>query len=371
MSPALEPAADFEWHAVGEAAQVLLYAPDARGAESVLEGLLPAARMPGVVSPVYAASAPNISGSRYGSVVVSGSYAAPDLASVPARGLLLAADAAPDELGVPPEEVGRLVSRRIAEVRPPALGEAGARNLCERGGLASAEAGLIEEEDLALLGPAPDADADALVRRALSAGLREWDLPGEVRVYRVGGILEIEGTESLDLSSGVLVFVVSVGAGDLGRLALSGHRERILSRVRYGDFGTGEELPAAPAGTEETSDLLAAVGAAANFADGRAALVVYALRRALGDVAGGLSVRTAWRVGGIGERGGALVHRRDLTVASEGEVVVSAGCVVAGAGKMYGSVPPFAAPEVEGRHPWEEAELLERWADLHPPEGYS
>jgi tRNA-splicing ligase RtcB len=288
--------------------------------------------------------------------------------SVPARGLLLVADAALGDLGVPPDEVGRLLSRNLAEVRPPALTEAMARGLCEAGARAAAEVGLIEEEDLAFFGPAPDADADALVRRAISAGVREWDVPGEVHAYGVGEIPDADGAESLGLGPGAFVLVVSVGAGDLGRLAFSGHRERILSRVRHGGFGSEEDLPAAPAGREEASDLLAAAGAAANFADARAALLAYALRRALGEVAGPLSLRAAWRVGGVEESGGSLVHRRDLAAAAAGEALASGGGVVAGTGKMCGSVPPFAAPEVDGLHPWEEAGLLERWADLHPPE---
>ncbi|HSK99044.1 MAG TPA: hypothetical protein VK869_01785 [Rubrobacteraceae bacterium] len=368
MPPTVEHVADFEWRGVGEASEVVIHAPDARTAAWALERALPVALLPGVVSPLYAVAVP---GSVYGSVVASGSHAAPDLASVPARGLLLVADAAIGELGVPPEEVGRLVSRDLSDVRPPALSEAGARGLCGRGALASAEVGLIEEEDLELLDPAPDADADALLRRALSAGLREWDLLGEAHACGVGEIFEAEDAESLGLSSEALVLVASVGAGDLGRIVLSGHRKRILSRVLYGDLEAEEDLPAAPAGTEEASDLLAAVGAAANFADGRAALLVYALRRVLRDVAGGLRLIAAWRVGGVEESGGAFVHRRGIATAAEGDVALSGGTVVVGTGKMCGSVPPFAAPEVDGSHPWEDAGLLERWADLHPPEGNS
>ena len=138
---------------------------------------------------------------------------------------------------------------------------------------------------------------------------------------------------------------------------------------RSEDFGAEENLPAASAGTGEAADLLAAVGAAANFADGRAALLVYALRWALHDVVGPLSLRAAWRVGGIEDRDGSLVHRKRLAAAGEGEVLVSGGDVAAGTGKMDGSVPPFGAPEDEGRHPWEEAGVLERWADLDPTEG--
>jgi tRNA-splicing ligase RtcB (3'-phosphate/5'-hydroxy nucleic acid ligase) len=114
---------------------------------------------------------------------------------------------------------------------------------------------------------------------------------------------------------------------------------------------------------------VAAVAAAANFADGRAARALYALRRIIGDVTGGLSLRAAWRVGGIEDRAGSLVHRRGLAVVGEGEVLVSGDSVAVGTGKMFGSAPPFGAPEDDGRHPWEEAGVLERWADLDPTEG--
>jgi hypothetical protein len=113
------------------------------------------------------------------------------------------------------------------------------------------------------------------------------------------------------------------------------------------------------------------VGAASNFADGRAALLVYALRRALEVLAGDLSLRAAWMVGGIEVRGGPLAHRRNLAWAGEGAALVSGGSVVAGTGKMWESVPPFGTREDDGRHPWEEAGVLERWADLDPPEGKS
>ena len=84
-----------------------------------------------------------------------------------------------------------------------------------------------------------------------------------------------------------------------------------------------------------------------------------------------MRLRAAWRVGGIEERDGSLVHRSDLAARGDGEVLVSGGDVVAGTGKMTGSAPPFGAPEDGGAHPWEEAGLLERWAGLDPPEGKS
>ncbi len=341
---------------------MVLYAPEDFAADSAFERVLLATRLPGVESPVYAAASPE----GLGWVAVSTSHAAPDLASVPARGLLLVADTASENLGVPPEEVSRLIWRRLSEVRLPRLTGAGARRICETGAISAAEDGLIEEEDLPLFGLFAG-DADALGRRAISAGTRDWDRPGNARAYKIGEVLNAGGAESLGLEPGMLVLVVPAGAGDLGRLALAGHRERIAGRGS--DFGAEEDLPAAPAGTEEAADLLAAVSAAANFADGRAALLVYALRRALGDLVGALSLRAAWRVGGIEDRDNSLVHRKRLAAAGEGEVLVSGSGVVAGTGKMIWSVPPFGAPEDDGRHPWEEAGVLERWANLDPTEG--
>ena len=84
-----------------------------------------------------------------------------------------------------------------------------------------------------------------------------------------------------------------------------------------------------------------------------------------------MSLRAAWRVGGIEERDGSLVHRSNLAATGDGEPLISGRSVVAGTGKMSGSVPPFGAPEGGGEHPWEEAGLLERWAGLNPPEGKS
>jgi tRNA-splicing ligase RtcB len=362
----IEHAADYEWHGEGEEAGVVLYAPEERVADSAFDRILPATHFPGVESPVYAAASPE----GLGWVVVSASHAAPDLVSVPVRALLLVADAALEDLGMPPEEVPRMIPRQLSEVRPPRLTGAGIGRICGAGARAAAENGLIEEEDLPLLDPRPG-DADALGRQAISAGPREWDLPGEVHAYGVGEVLDSEAVESIGLNQGTFALMISTGAGDLGRLALAAHRARILSRVRGGDFGAGEDLPAAPIDTEESADLLVALHAAANFADGRAALLVYALRRALKEFAGELSVRAAWRIGGIEVRGGSLLHRRDLASAGEGEVLVSGGGVVVGTGKMSGSVPPFGAPEDDGRHPWEEAGVLERWADLDPLEGKS
>jgi tRNA-splicing ligase RtcB len=362
----VEHAADYEWRGEGEGAEIVLYAPDARVAGSAFERILPAARLPGAGSPVYSAASPE----GLGWAAVSASHAAPDLTSIPLRGLLLVADAALESLGVPPEEVPRLIPRRLSEVRLPRLTGAGIRRICETGARGAAEDGLIEEEDLPLLDPLAG-DADSLGRRAISAGDRDWDRPGEAYAYGVGEVLDAEAIDSLGLERGAFVLVVSAGAGDLGRLALAGHRERIAGRVRGGDLGAEEDLPAAPVEAGEAADLLAALYAAANFADGRAALLVYALRRALEGLVGGLTLRAAWRVGGIEERDGSLVHRSNLAARGDGEVLVSGGSVVAGTGKMSGSVPPFGALEDGGGHPWEEAGLLERWAGLDPPEGKS
>ncbi len=365
MSRMAEHAADYEWRGEGEGAEIVLYAPDERVAEQAFERILPAARLPGVESPVHAAASPE----GLGWAAVSASHAAPDLTSIPLRGLLLVADAALGSLGVSFEDVSRLIPRRLSEVRLPHLTTAGIRRICETGARAAAEDGLIEEEDLALLDPLAG-DPDALGRRAISAGDRAWDRPGEARACMVGEVLDAEAAEGRGLDRGTLVFVVSAGAADLGRLALAGHRERILGRVRGGDFGA-EDLPAAPVETGEAADLLAALRSAANFADGRAALVVYALRRALAEFAGNLSIRAAWREGGIEERDGSLAHRGNLAARGERGILVSGGSVVAGTGKMSGSVPPFGVPGEGEDHPWEEAGLLERWAGLDPPEGKS
>jgi tRNA-splicing ligase RtcB (3'-phosphate/5'-hydroxy nucleic acid ligase) len=361
----VEHSGDYEWRGEGEEAELVLYASGDSVAETAFERVSWITRLPGIEGPVYAAASPE----GLGWVAVSTSHAAPDLTSVPTRGLLLVADAALGNLETPPGELGRLISRRLSEARLPRASGAGIRRICEAGARAAAEDSLIEEEDLSLLGPLAG-DADALGRRALSAGARDWDVPATVRAYGVNDVFGAEAAETLGLEPGTLALVVSADAGDLGRLALTGHRERILNRIKGGaDFGAEEDLPAVPGDTEEAADLLAAAFAAANFADGRAALLLYALRRALGDVAGGLSLRASWRVGGIEDRGGSPVHRRDLAAVGEGEVLVSGGSVAAGMGKMIASAPPFGAPEDDGRHPWEEAEVLERWADLDPTEG--
>jgi tRNA-splicing ligase RtcB len=363
----VEHAGDYEWRGEGEEAEVVLYAPGESAAGSAFERISPITRLPGAQSPVHAAASPE----GFGWVAASASHAAPDLTSMPERGLLLVADVPAESLVMPPRRVMNLVSRDFGEVGSllPSPNEATIRRFCEEGAFVAAEDGLIEEDDLPLLEPAAAGDADALGRRALAAGSRLWEGGIGVDVRVVAEILDTDGAETLGLEPGMLALVVRTGAGDLGRLALAAHRERIVGKIRGGtDFGAREELPAAPAETEEAADLLAAVGAASNFAAGRAARSLYVLRRVLRDVAGGLGARAAWRVGGIEVREGSLVHRKDLASAGEGEAVVSGGSVAAGTGKMSGSVPPFGASEDQGPHPWEEAGVLERWAALDPPE---
>lgn len=357
-----EHAAEYEWRGEGDEAEVVLYAPD----DSAFERALPAARLPGVQSPVYAAASPE----GFGWAAASATHAAPDLLSAPTRGLLLVADTNTQNLAVEPRELTDRLLRDLPEaaLRLPRLNEAGVARICESGARAAAEDGLIEEEDLRLLCTRPG-DADALGRRALAAGPSEWETPGAVELRVAAEVLDAEGAEGLGLQAGTLVLVVLVGAGELGRLALGAHRERILGRVWSRDFGAEPDLPAAPAGTEEAADLVAALHAAANFADARAAGTLWMLRRVLGEVAGGLEVRAGWTSGGIEERDGLLVHRKDLASAGDGEALVSGRYAAVGRGKMWASVPPFGVSEEEGRWPWEEAGLMERWAQLGLPGG--
>ena len=367
-----EHVADFEWRDEGEDAEVVLYAPDSGVASAAFERAVPATRLPGVISPVYAAASSHAQGlpdaSRgFGRVAASETHAAPDLVSAPEWGLLLVADALVEDVGTP-EEVPRLIGRELSEAVLPNIGEAGVRKAAESGALWAAEEGLIEEEDLPLFA-VEAGDADALGRRALAAGTRDWTRPGSVHPFRVMEILDSEGTEALGLEPGALALVVSVGAEDLGRLALAAHRERILARVSSEVFGAPIDLPAAPTGVEEARDLLedlfVTTYATANYAAGRTALVIYALRRALEDV-GALRLRAAWTVGGFEKRDGTVIHRDGLAVAEDGEVLVSGRSVAAGTGEMLRSAPPFGADEKNNRWPWEEADILRRWAILEP-----
>jgi tRNA-splicing ligase RtcB len=363
----LDHSEEFAWDGEGEAAEVLIHAPDEAAAARAFERLLPAARLPGVLSPVHAA----VSTGSLGYVAVSETHASPDLLSAPARGLLLVADVDAGSLNTPAADIKDFALRGLAEAAPsmPVLNEAGLRRACEEGAAAAAEDGLVEEEDLEHLGPA-SGDPDALGRRALLAGIRDWEGPFGLERAVVGGVEDTDGAERLGLRPGMLVFLVVVGAGDLGRLALGTHGGRISTRIRAGaDFGAGVDPPAAPLETEEAADLVSAAHAAANFADARVARAVYALRRVLGDITGGLDLRLSWKVGGFEWRDGLLVHRNNLAAVGEGDALVSGGAVAAGTGKMWRSAPPFGAPEIGGLWPWEEAGLLWRWVNLDPTGG--
>ncbi|MBD0358285.1 MAG: hypothetical protein ICV34_03435, partial [Rubrobacter sp.] len=50
----VEHAEDFEWRGEGEDAEIALYASDEAAAKAFFERVLPAARLPGVLSPVCA-----------------------------------------------------------------------------------------------------------------------------------------------------------------------------------------------------------------------------------------------------------------------------------------------------------------------------
>ena len=351
-----ERTGDFEWLVEGDEAEIILYASD----DSAVDHILPATSLPGVGSQVHAVA----SAHEHGWVAASTTHAAPDLVSPPTRGMLLTTDVTVDGLGLPPDDLVRLLSRGLSEVRLPRSGGAGIRRTCEVGAWAAAEDGIIEEEDLPFF-DLSEGDPDAPGNRALAAGERDWDLLTKVRVCSLGAVLDVGATENLDLGRGSLVFAVEAGSGELGRIALSVHRERILGRIRAGvDFDAGDELPAAPLDSEEAADLLAATYAATNFSDGRAALTLYALRRALADITGELRPVASWRVGGFEEREGLLVHRRGLAKLGEGETIVSGCSVATGTGAILGSAPPYRGPEVEGIWPWEETGLLERVAAL-------
>jgi len=372
-------ASEFEWRADGEEAELVVHAPDARTADRALERAFPATLLPGAESPLHAvaAASPTVrAGLSFGLAAASGTHAAPALAGAPVRGLLLAAEVAATDLGMPTAELPRLVERRLSEVALPNVGDAEVRALAERGALWAAEAGLVEEEDLPHLSAPPGqaaGDPDALGRRALLAGARDWTRPGRVGAFRVAEVLDADGADSLGLGVGALVFVLVAGGEDLGRLGLAVHAERISTRLNAGaDFGSSRALPAAPLDSEEARDLLAASAAAANYATGRAALLTHALRRALGnEIAGSLSPRAGWAIGGFsGAQGASLLHRDGLAAVGEGAAFVSGTSVAAGTGAMRENAPPFDAPPTEdGRHPWEEAGLLARWVALAPLEG--
>ncbi len=360
-----EQVGDYEWHAEGEEAELVIYAPDGARAEGSLERLSVAASLPGARSPVYAAAVRD----QFGWVAASTSHVAPDLLSAPEYGVLFVADTPVDNLGMPPREVARRIPRDLYETSPPILGTAAVREAAEADAAWAAGEGFIEEEDLsrftdsAFAGPA--GDPDALGRRAVSAGGRWWDpRSAPVGAFRVAEILDTAGAEELDLDPGSLALVTTVGSGDLGRLALATHRDRISSR----GFAAPGSLPAAPMETEEAEDLLAAASAAANYAAARTALQIFLLRRALGELVGGLRIVAVWRVGGLQRREGLLVHYRNLAAVGSGEAMVAGKSVAAGMGAVFGSAPAFGVEEREGRWAWEEAGLLERRATLEPLE---
>lgn len=352
---------EFVWRGDGEEAEVVVFAPDEKTSRRAFDRALPAAKLPGCRSPVYACAS---GAADFGCVAASVSHVAPDLASVPARSVLLVADTPVRSLGISPEEMMNEVLRGgLSESSVLRLNAAGVRRVCELGANAAAEDGLIEEEDLQFLAPL-SSEPDALGRRAVSAGERDWNGRFGVSLYSVEDIFDSEGAESLGLEPGMLVVEVRVEALELGRISLALHRERITNRVKSGEFDSTEDLPAAPLETEEAHDLRLASMAAANFADGRAALSIHALRRALRETAGRLDVRAAWRLGGVGKSGDIVVHRRGLAERGEGEILISGGAVAGGMGTMYASVPPFGVSE-DGRWLWEEAGLLERWGSLN------
>ena len=227
-----DQAGDYEWRGEGDEAEIVIYAPDEPTAEAALETSFPAARLPGVVSPVHVASSfgpassagPNLD---VGWAAVSGTHVAPDLFSMPARGLLLVADASAGGFGVPPGEIQGLITRGLSEVALPRLGEAEARAAAEGGALWAAEEGLISEEDLALFGILDAGELDALPRRALSAGARDFDRYRRLEIHEVTEILDAEAADALGLNPGALILVTTAAPGELGRLTLAAHRERM------------------------------------------------------------------------------------------------------------------------------------------------
>ena len=310
-----ERTGDYEWRGEGEGAEIILYASD----DSALKQARSATLLPGIEGPVCAAS----SRSGLGLVAASSTHVAPDLASSPKRGLILVAGVSVRGLGIPPGEIPRLVFRNLSEVSLPGLGGVpGVGKFCESGARRAAEQGMIEEEDLAFLEPR-NGEPDALGRRVLEVGGRGWEKLGDVGIYAAREVLDTEGAEELGISPEALVLTVDAEAGDLGRLALAGHRTRITNRVQGGDFGASLDLPAAPVESEEARDLLAAVNGTSNFADSRAALTLYALRQAVSNVLGDLDICASWTTGGFEERDGFLIQRRHLAGRDAGEACMS------------------------------------------------
>jgi hypothetical protein len=141
-----------------------------------------------------------------------------------------------------------------------------------------------------------------------------------------------------------------------------------MERVWREDLGATPELPAAPLGTVEASDLLAAVRTTANYSDARAALLLYALRGVLAE-AGGLELLATWRLGGLAQENDVALHRQDLASTGRGEALAARNFVATGTGAMRESAPPFGPNFEEDRWPWEEAGLLELVASLELVQG--
>ena len=263
----------------------------------------------------------------------------------PLRGLLLVAGTRSENLGVPPQELMQGVCGNYSEAgaRLPSPERVTGGQALRVGARAAAEDDLIEEEDLPLLDVRPG-DTDALGRRALAAAPREWarrvepDLSG-----RTTEIHDTEGAESLGLGEGALTIVVRIDAGDPRPPALAAHKERILSRTQSGDFGATPELPAAPAASGE-ADLIAAPTPRPTSRTPAPQGPCGCWRRVLGDAAGGLEIRAAWRTGGIEEQEGRLVHRRGFAWAENGHVLVCGSYAAAGTGNMWASAPPLGVP---------------------------
>lgn len=351
---------------------MIVYAPDSAIAERGFERLNAAASVPGVEGEVCAA----VSGDGYGHVFGTGGGVAPGLVSVPGRGVLLSCEVTSEDfarrLGVAGHQVEKEVARRFggATYGMPRANAAFVRRVCEFGAEALASEGVIEEEDLAFLTHVPGGDPEAAGRRALLSGEREWgERFATATPYFISEVFDSEALERAGLEPSRLVFGFGVPAVEMGRVAHSLHRERIISRISYGEFdfvgdpsGDGG-IAVAPPDTEEARDFVAASGAASNFSDALVALSLFVVRRALGGVVGDVVPVSSWRVGGVEESvDGGIIHRDGVAAVGEGSLVLSGGVFASGMGTMAKSAPTFGAGEDEGRWLWEEAGLLGRIA---------
>lgn len=372
----MEHAEDFIWRGDGEEAEVVVYAPDAEAARRGFERASRAASLPGAEGPVYAA----VSVPGYGHAVSSSESVSPEMASAPERGLLLSCEAPGEDfarrLGVAGHQAGREVARRVGEAMYglPRMNASAMRRVCEVGAEVAASEGVIEEEDLAFLDPLPG-DPDSAGRRALLAGEREWGQRfADIDPFSIIEVLDSDALEGFGVEPEGLLIGLSVGAGEMGRIAFSLHRERIAHRILSRDFdhvpdpsGGGASLCIAPFETEEAQDFVAASGTVSNFADALAALSLLVVRRALGGVVGEMEVRSAWRSGGVGITGEGAAHRYDLASSGDGDQILSGGALCSGTGAMRSSAPMFPVEGPDGLWPWEEAGLLGRIARLGPP----